>query len=506
METETIYLYPDDDIVSIRDRLDWVKGPRVVLVLPEDGELLNSPLDLSLLQRHAAGLRLEIGLVSSDESIVRQAKELGFATFSSVRSATKGKRRWWRARRKRPPPVSPAKLDKADLSEMQRRKAERPIWQRWMLRYLAIVAYVLTLAALFIAAVYAIPGATITLEPEVRTVQVLRQIVADPQLEEVEASGLSVPGRVLVTIQEWEADVETTGTIEVPDARAQGRVIFVNQLDQPVTVPAGVRVSTSAGSRIIFQTLSPVEVPGVVGGTVETDAVAVEPGDLGNVAANLINRIEGPLSLQLQVRNLEPFTGGGVRVERAVTEEDQRRLRSQVLQQIQLLSLAELQSQVERQEFLARDSLRLARILHETYSHFPGEQTDRLGLDIRAEFQATAVDEAQAVGLVYEAVAAAVEDGFKLVPDSLSFSSGEVIGVDDEGRVTFEMIGSGRMAADLALSEPLRRVLGQRVEPAMAHLYESLPLQEYPSAQVWPSWFERIPFLPVRVSTDVVTD
>jgi hypothetical protein len=144
--------------------------------------------------------------------------------------------------------------------------------------------------------------------------------------------------------------------------------------------------------------------------------------------------------------------------------------------------------------------------LHETYSHFPGEQTDRLGLDIRAEFQATAVDEAQAVGLVYEAVAAAVEDGFKLVPDSLSFSSGEVIGVDDEGRVTFEMIGSGRMAADLALSEPLRRVLGQRVEPAMAHLYESLPLQEYPSAQVWPSWFERIPFLPVRVSTDVVTD
>ena len=506
MDTETIYLYPDDDIVSIRDRLDWVTGPRVILVLPQDGELLISHLDLLLLQRHASGLRLELGLVTSDKRVVGQASELGLATFKSVRSAIKGNRRWWRARRKRPPPGNPTRLDKADLSEIQRRKTLRPTWQRWMLRYLAIIAYVLTLALLFIAAAYAIPGATITLEPEVRSLQVLKQVVADPQLEDVERSGLSVPGRVLVTVQEWEADVETTGTTEVPDARAQGSVIFVNQLDQPVTVPAGARVSTSAGRRIVFQTLAPVEVPGVVGGTVETDVVAVEPGDQGNVTTNLINRIEGPLSLQLQVRNLEPLAGGGVRVEKAVTEADQERLRSQVLQQIQLLSLAELQSQVDRQEFLARDSLRLARILHETYSHFPGEQTERLGLDIRAEFQATAVDETQAVGLVYEAVAAAVEDGFKLVPESLSFGSGQVIGVDEEGRVTFEMTGSGRMAADLALAEPMTRISGQRLEPAMAYLYENLPLQEYPSAQVWPSWFERIPFLLVRVNTNVVTD
>lgn len=506
MDPETIYLYPDDDIVSIRDRLDWVIGPRVVLVLPEDGDALSSHLDLLLLQRHAAALRLELGLVSSDKRVTGQAKELGFATFTSLRAATGGNRRWWRARRNRPAPGNPTRLDKADLGEIQRRKAQRPTWQRWMLRYLAIFVYVLTLSALFIAAVYAIPGATITLEPEVRSLQVRKQVVADPQLEKVERGGLSVPGRVLVTVQEWEAEVETTGTTEVPDARAQGRVIFVNQLDQPVTVPAGARLSTSAGRRIVFQTLSPVEVPGVVGGTVETDVVAVQPGGQGNVAANLINRIEGPLSLQLQVRNLEPLAGGGVRIENAVTEADQERLRSQVLQQIQLLSLAELQSQVGQQEFLARDSLRLVKVLHETYSHFPGEQADLLRLEVRAEFQATAVDETQAVGLVYEEVAAAVEDSFKLIPESLIFSSGEVIGVDEEGRVTFEMTGAGRMAADLSLAEPLRRISGQRLEPALAYLYESLPLQAYPSAQVWPSWFERIPFLPVRVDTDVVTE
>ena len=506
MDIDTIYLYPDDDIVSIRDRLDWVKSQRAVLVLPEDGELLTSYLDLTIVQRHAAALRLELGLVTGDKRVTGQAKELGLATFGTVRSATHGRRRWWRARRKKPRPVEPKQIGQEDLSEIQRRKSQRPEWQRWALRYLAITAYVLTLAALFVAAAYAIPGATITFEPDVQSLQVQVQVLADPQLREESPGDLVVPGRVLVAAQEWEADVETTGTIEVPDARAQGKVIFVNQLDQPVTVPAGTRVSTSAGRRIIFQTVAPVEVPGVVGGTVETDVVAVEPGEQGNVEANLINRVEGPLSLQLQVRNLVSLAGGGARIEKAVTEADRERLRSQVLQQIQLLSLADLQGQVGEQEFLARDSLRLARILHETYSHFPGEQADRMRLDIRAEFQATAVDESQAIGLVYEAMVDAVEDGYRLVPASLNFSSGSVIGVDDEGRVTLQMTGMGQMAAELALGEPLKVILGQKLEPAMAYLYEYLPLREYPTVRVWPGWFERIPYVPVRVSTDVVID
>jgi hypothetical protein len=376
------------------------------------------------------------------------------------------------------------------------------MWQKWTTRYLALLVYFFALAVLFIAAVYTIPGATITLRPKVRPLQVRRQIVADPALESVDASGASVPGRFLSSIQEWQAEVDATGAIEVADAPAKGSVVFVNKLDQPVTIPTGSRVSTSAGERTIFQTMSAEEVPGVVGGTVEVEVVAVEPGIEGNVKANRINRIEGPLALQLEVRNLEATTGGGGRLENAVTESDIERLRSHVMQQLQVRALADMENQLSENEFLARDSLRVVRIIKETYSKFAGEQSDNLVLDIRAELQATAIDETQAIGLAYEELAAGVEPGYELIPGSLHFEGGEVEGVDGQGRVTFEMYGEGITAASLIMDEILGDIAGQKAGVAATYMYENLPLQDYPSIQIWPDWFGRLPFLPVRMHTE----
>ncbi|MFZ0546385.1 MAG: baseplate J/gp47 family protein [Candidatus Promineifilaceae bacterium] len=503
LAVQAIFLNEDDDIVSIQDRLNWVEAHRVLLVLPEEGDLLAEHLDLALLRRRADELRLEVGLITGDGRVRGHAKVLGFPIFSSIEAAEKSQRAWWRGRRRWEHVGKTIHLDEYDRKEVQRRTVPRPIWQRWLLRYAAIVGFFLTLAVLFVASAYAIPGATITLRPEVQPLQVVKQIVADPQLESVNFSGASVPGRTLVVEEEWQSNVETTGTIEVPDAPARGTVVFVNEIAQPVTVPAGTRVSTSADSRIVFQTLSSVEVPGVVGGTAEVDVVAIEPGAEGNVKANLVNRIEGTLALQLQVRNLEPMEGGGVRLAQSVTEADQERLHAQVLQQLQTLALADMEEILVGDEFLARDSLRVSQILHETYSNFPGEQTNRLTLEIRAELVATAVDETQANGLVYEELASAVKPGYELVPESLDFRSGEVLGVDSEGRVTFEMIGQGQIAAQFAVEGPVRKVAGQESEVGMAYLNDVLPLRDYPTVRIWPDWFGRLPYLPIRIQTEI---
>src|SRR5690606_21764332 len=160
----------------------------------------------------------------------------------------------------------------------------------------------------------------------------------DPQLESVSFSGASVPGRRLSVTVSWQAEVQTTGGVDVPDAPARGTVVFVNRQDSPVTVPAGTRVSTSAGARQLFQTVEATEVPGVRGATAEAQVVAITPGPEGNVGANLINRVVGALAVQLDVRNLDPLSGGGVRRVAAVAEEDRERLRSQVLQHLQSMA------------------------------------------------------------------------------------------------------------------------------------------------------------------------
>ena len=505
MTSQVIYLDKEDDFVSIRDRLDWAVEQRILLVLPDSGDLLTNYLDLSLVRRQADKLKIVIGLVTVDSRVRKQAKELGIPTFRTVAESEKRHRRWWRGRKQRVIPGQPSKLAESDRQEVEKRARSRPDWVKWLIRYGAITIFLLTIAVLFTAAAYAIPTATITLKPKVRNLEVNKKIVADPKLTSDLYSGVSVPGRVLVNVQEWEAEVDTTGLIEVADSPAKGTVLFINELAQIVTVPAGTRVSTTAADRVVFQTVIAIEVPGVIGASAEAEVVAIEPGIEGNVRSNLINRIEGPLGIQLVVRNIDGTSGGGYRTEAAVTQLDVDRLRAQVVQQLQVLALGEMLDMLSPSEFLAQDSLRIVDTYHETYSHFPGEQSDTVALDMRAELQATVVDETQAAALVYDDLVEEVLPGYELVPGSLEFDGGDLIGADNEGRAIFEMTGRGRMAAKLELEDNIRNVTGQEVGLAATYLFERLPLSDYPTISVWPGWFERLPYLPIRIRTNIDT-
>jgi hypothetical protein len=513
-----ITLNLEDDIVSVCDRLEWVRGEqRVLLVLPDEEPILDQWLDLVRLRRHAERLRLEVGLVTVHGGVAADARALGFPTFTSVESAQGGRRGWWRVRRGWHRPTRPGATvqlgdsgslkslpDEADRREMYKRMTPRPSWARWLRRYLGILLFFVTLAIVFVSVAYAVPGATIVLYPDVERLQAGTQIVADPHLEAVDFGGAAVPARRLVVTEEWQAEVATTGAVDVPDAPARGTVVFMNRLDEAVTVPEGTRVRTSNGQPVSYQTLAPVEVPGVEGGTAEAEVVALEAGPQGNVGVDRVNRIEGSLALQLEVRNLEAIEGGAVRAVPAVSTEDQERLRAQVLQQLQTLATSEMQALLVDDEFLAQDSVHIVEIYEETYSHFPGERTERLALEIRAQIQGTAVDATLANDLVYEVLAGSVRPGYELVPESLRFRSDEVLAVDDQGRVTFLMAGEGIMAASLQAEEAVERVAGQRLGVAAAYLHEQLPLRDYPSIRVWPNWFDRMPYLPARIQTQVV--
>lgn len=502
MSFSAITLNAEDDIISICDRLEWAQENRLALVLSPEVESGLTDLDLIRLRRKAEALRLQVGIVSRDGSLRRRARAAGLPSFGTLRVAER--RRSWHAPRSRPLPARP--VAEEDQAVAHQRLRAQPIWRRWLRRYAALFLFFVVLAVVIVSLAYTVPSARVTLYPELEPVSVTRQIVADPQLDSVSYSGASVPGRRLVVVQEWQATVETTGVLEAPDAPARGQVVFVNTLPEPVSVPAGTRVSTSGGTNIAFQLIESLEVPGAVGATVEGDIIAIVPGPEGNVAANAINRVEGPLALQLQVRNLDDVGGGATRLARAVTEADVARLRAQVIQQLQALALAEMQVSLGSNEFLAQDSLRVMSVVHETYSAFEGEQAERLTLEMRAELVATAVDETQATGLVYETLAQAVMPGYELVPDSLVFAGGDVLGVDNQGRVSFEMVGRGVTAAELNLEGPLSFARGQQLPQAIAYLDQQLPLRAQPSVELFPPWFKRMPYLRSRIRIDVRQD
>ena len=87
MKTYILQLEPHDDLVSTRDKMGWAKDSRILLVWPENGQLLNRRLDLILLQRHSRRLGSQLALVTRDPEILYFAPRLGIPVFPTLQKA-----------------------------------------------------------------------------------------------------------------------------------------------------------------------------------------------------------------------------------------------------------------------------------------------------------------------------------------------------------------------------------------------------------------------------------
>lgn len=509
MAEQIITLEPEDDKVSIRDRLAWVDAGRVLVVLPPKNEPVRDRLGLTLLQRQAGRQNVELGLVTTNPSIVTEARDLGILVFPSVEMGQSRKWRWpWRPLDKPRAPLAPRPPDPGDVREMHRRTRPRPPWRRWLNRFGGIALFIFALISLGVGAVYVVPGATVVLYPAVQDLSVTAMVVGDPSIEQADYEAGLVPARLLRVEVSWRGAAATTGFSDVPDTPATGTVAFTQRASQagPVTVPAGTLVRTSAGTTIRFRTTTLVEVPGTLGVMVQAPVVALDAGPRGNVDSNLINKIEGALALQLSVRNLSPTEGGSVRQVKAVTQADLDRLRDQVLQQLFQLAKAEIPNWMTESEFLVEESLTLFLVTDEDPNRYVGERADSVELHMSALIQGYVVDASQGYSVIYTALANTAERpaGYRLLPESISPPRrGEVLKVDEEGRVTFLMQGRAKVAAEIDQEYIVEKIRGQELGRAVAWIMQEIPLQKEPAVQVWPNWFGRLPYLPIRISTRV---
>lgn len=508
MTIETILVPKHAGLDTVIHLIQQATEPRVLVVLPfRTKSPLREPVDMGRIKQAATDMNVTVGIVSLSGEVRKAARSVGlraFATQIQAHSFFANERPWWLPKQERS--GKQTVLSAEDKAAMNQRMKPKPRWLQYGLRYLTIPLFVGTLALLAITAFYALPSATIVLKPEIRPIQITQPIVADPRADEESASGATVPGRLLIYTEKWRASVETTGRIEIPDQAARGLVTFVNRVPQAASIPAGTRVSTSTGERIVFQTLKSAELPARVGAEVDIEVVAVEPGSEGNLAGDRINRVEGALANQLNVRNLFPTSGGANRVAPTVSPDDVARLREHIIETLHTQARADMQAQLNPEEFLAEESVRIVATYAETQSHFAGEETSTLAMEIRAELHGTAVNENIALTLVNDQLTAAVPAGFVILEETIQPRIGRLLGVDGQGRVSLEMIGEALVIADLELQQPLSDITGQETEIATYYLNEQLMLRDLPEVRVWPESRDRIPYLPARIYTSINRD
>jgi hypothetical protein len=228
----------------------------------------------------------------------------------------------------------------------------------------------------------------------------------------------------------------------------------------------------------------------------------------GNVGAFQINRVEGVVGSAVRVINPEPTTGADPKEVPVVVQADYDRVRERLTQELLDKAFVELHGLLEANESLAFQSLRVESVPKKAYSHFIGEETEKVGLNMRLLVSGQAVDRGDAEEIAYQALVKELPSGYRLV--DADFDIGEVSQEDiGPGWFTFYVTGRGYAAAMINGGEVIREIRGRRVPDARAQLQAELPLAKPPHLDTWPewpeqlTWLQRVPLLPLRIDVNV---
>jgi hypothetical protein len=499
MKTQILRLDPHDDLLSTRDKMNWGRAGRILLVWPEEGRLLRRRVDLILLQRHSLSLGAQLALVTGDPLIRFHARYLAIPTFRDLHQAQSAH---WRVERKlrlrqgsKPTRRVPRKMESLETL----RQAAHPDGANWLeLPAARVASFTLGVLAVLVLAAILLPGAQINLAPRIQTQELDFTVRASLAQVVINFSGV-VPARTVIVVVEGRDSLEASGTSRVAGEAASGEVVITNLTDQPVRIPRGLVVRNLDATPIRFATLQPAEIDAGPGITATLGVRALTPGRGGNLPAASLTAIEGDLGLSLAATNPAPTQGGTDRSLPVPTAADRRQLYTRLENALQGSALEELESGLTPGDLLFTGTLSITQVVEQDYLPAGDEPSPRLELSLRVEYQAYTAARADLDSLAGVLLDTNLPEGYTPLPDTLSIQVIQSPVLEADGLPGWRMSARRSLKAVVPPDQVTNLLLGATPAEAAARLQAAYPLDAPPAIRLLPDWWPRLPLLPFRI-------
>jgi hypothetical protein len=313
---ELIFLDSDDDLGTVRAKLESSPADEIFLVVPRQAGTLRTPLEFRILARMAHELSTDVTVISTDGGRRQMARQEGLRSrrsYSGVRHLAEA------AGAPKPGPL--ALLDGLPLPSLS-----------------AFFVLLILLALAFIALFVATPIMRVTLTPASENIQRDIQIVVDPDQRTDNVARAVLPGELLQSRFEVTGSVPTSGEKTVGREPARGEVVFSNGTANPVVLPARGVVVARNGVRFLLD--NEVRIGAFTFSQARGAVTADQRGSIGNLEANQLASLDPPID-RVTVSNPRPMVGGSDQPAKAVTAADQTRLREQLVQRAREQAQAE---------------------------------------------------------------------------------------------------------------------------------------------------------------------
>ena len=463
---EVVFLDLDDDLGTVRAKLESTAADEMYLVIPRRSPILRTPLEFRILARLTHELSSETIIVTTDGARRALARGEGLRTKRSVRS----------------------------LRHLSRPPGSRGLWLPSFPDWIPVPSFaglVLTSLvaglALFVA-LGVVPVMKVTVNAQAIPQQQDVEVVVDPNVRAADLSRRAIPGEVFQQRVEIVASVPTSGGKKLGRDKAKGEVVFLSQNQQAVMVPRGTVLVSNSGTK--FQTDLDVQVPAFTQGVARVAITAAEAGTIGNVEARQIVRIEGANLPNVTPRNDRPTQGGTDRDGKAVAPEDVAKLKEQLQNRAREQALADLYARAAREDrSLVQQSLRM-RTEAETVEPGVDAEADQVTGRFIGVATATVFKNAEYNGLVQQTFLAQAGPGFDLPITLLGVGTPEVLSVD-EGRVRLKSKSQATLVKRVDQDDVAEAIRWKTISEARAALSRVDGLTGNPRIELTPEWAPR---------------
>ena len=484
MKIQIIYLDPHDDYGTARDKLNWAKSPRVVLVWPGRGSVLARQLDLVLLQRYASNHGTAIGLVTHDPEVRDHANAVGIPVFDTLDHVSEGA---WFTRSK----PRAKRVDEKSRIERPTPSHRETSASTTRLMRAGILVMTLFILLLFIATL--IPSADVYLIP----VEELQSFIHEQQVDFSSSANQTDTGalRQETVIVEGNLRGPTSGLVEIPIGFAEGEVVFSNHSDGKVIVPAGTILLTDDVSGLQFVTLGSIEVDSEEGAEETVRARAALPGSGSNVGGEKIQMVDGKLAELVSVLNPEEFTGGTEESRSAVTSTDLDELREALTRE--LLQEAEeiLSSELSETEELLPESWRMIRVMNEVASDAVGDAVDTTSIEMSFEASVIIMDKQKIEGAILDESTSHIPDGWVAIPGTREIQTITLEFDSEGGKQIISIHLEQRSHPVWDPGEIISLIKLKPVDEAENILFGQYDLEQVPRIISKPAWLPILPWL-----------
>jgi hypothetical protein len=288
----------------------------------------------------------------------------------------------------------------------------------------------------------------------------------------------------------------------IADKTASGWVTFTNLTASEVKIPAGTMIQTDSSMPVRFQTQRDLVLSGKIGSQGDALIEAIAAGTSGNVSAGAIKVVGGSLGFTVSVENQRALSGGHETPGRVISAIDIANAREQLLEKMKGNAQKEIKTGLASGEKILDASFQAGKVLSETVSPAAGQPGDELTLNLRVEFQAWTVRQADIESAVLTGLDANIPQGFTTNPGSYTLKETGAT-IMREGSANWKILATRQLVAGWDERILLQAVAGKEVTQAAQRVKAVLPLREEPVIMMEPAWWPLVPTLPSHIQVVV---